>query len=92
MRKLTRMAPRQAREVKGFNMRNLIGWLETRLAPGDLRRHWLRTNGVNTNGAAAKAAKVINFDRLGKTGTPRHFWEYKSGLTGVPKRPLCQET
>ena len=32
--------------------------------------HWLRTNGVNTNGAAVytngAAAKVMNFDRLGK--------------------------
>ena len=48
---------------------------------------WLRTNGVNTNGTAAK---VMNFDRLGKKGTPWHFWEDKSRLTGVPKKSLCQ--
>ena len=41
---------------------------------------WLRTNGVNTNGAGAK---VINFDILGK----KHVWEDKSRLTGVPKSP-----
>ena len=40
---------------------------------------WLRTNGVNTNGAAAK---VMNFKRLGKTGTPWHFWINTSRLTG----------
>ena len=49
----------------------------------------LRTNGVNTNGAAAK---VINFDRLGEKGTPWHFWEYKSRLARVPERSLCQKT
>ena len=31
---------------------------------------WLRTNGVDTNGAAAKA---IHFDRSGEKGTPQHF-------------------
>ena len=35
---------------------------------------WLRTNGVNTNGAAAK---VMIFDRLGEKGTPWHFCEDK---------------
>ena len=50
---------------------------------------WLRTNGVNTNGAAAE---VIFFDRLGAKGTPWHFWEDKSRLTGVPKKSLCQKT
>ena len=34
--------------------------------PGFEGDAWLRTNGVNTNGAAAK---VINFDRLGKKYT-----------------------
>ena len=51
----------------------------------------LRTNGVNTNGAAAK---VTNFDSLGKichTSTPWHFWEDKSRLTGVPKKYVCQK-
>ena len=43
----------------------------------------LRTNGVNTNGAAAR---VINFDRLKEKGTPWHFWEDKSRLTGAPKK------
>ena len=36
---------------------------------------WLRTNGVSTNGAAAK---VMNFDRFGKKDTPWHFWEDRS--------------
>ena len=48
------------------------------------RRTWLRTNGFNTNGAAAK---VIVFDRLRKTGTPWQFWEDKSRLTEYPKSP-----
>ena len=43
----------------------------------------LRTNGVNTNGAAAK---VMDFDRLGKKVRPGHFWEDKSRLTRVPKK------
>ena len=47
----------------------------------------LRTNGVDTNGAAAK---VINFDRFGKKVRPWHFWEEKSRLTGVPQKSLCQ--
>ena len=33
--------------------------------------------------------QVINFDILGKKGTPRHFWEYESRSTGVPKQSLC---
>ena len=40
---------------------------------------WLRTDGVNTNGAAAN---VMSFDRLGKK---------ESRLTGLPKRSLCQQ-
>ena len=36
---------------------------------------WLRTNGVNTNGAAAR---VRSFDRLMKKGMPWHFWGDKS--------------
>ena len=41
---------------------------------GDLS--WLRTNGVNTNGAAAK---VFAFDRLGKKVRPGTFGEIKVG-------------
>ena len=37
---------------------------------------WLRTNGVNTNGAAAK---VVNFDRLGKKVCPGTFGRIKVG-------------
>ena len=33
----------------------------------------------------------MNFDRSGKKGTPWHFWEDTSRLTGVPKRYLCQK-
>ena len=44
---------------------------------------WLRTNGVNTHGAAAK---VTNVERLGW-----HFREDESRLTGVPKKFLRQE-
>ena len=47
---------------------------------------WLRTNGVNTNGAAAE---VMMLDRFGTKYTPWHFREYKSRLTGVPKS-LCE--
>ena len=47
----------------------------------------LRTNGVDSIGAAAK---VMNFDRLRK-GTPWHFWDDKSRLTGVPKKSLNQK-
>ena len=35
----------------------------------------LRTDGVDTNGAAEK---VMNFDRLGTKGTPWHLWEDKT--------------
>ena len=37
---------------------------------------WLRRNGVNTNGAAAK---VINFDRLGKKVRPSTSGKIKVG-------------
>ena len=33
-----------------------------------------------------------DFWQIGQKGTPWHFWEDKSGLTGVPKRSLCQKT
>ena len=44
----------------------------------------LRTNGVNTSGAAAEVSNV--FWRIGEKGTPWHFWEDKCRLTGVPLR------
>ena len=48
----------------------------------------LRTSGVSTNGAAAE---VRNFDGLGEKGTPWHFWEETSRLTGVPQKvPLSK--
>ena len=37
---------------------------------------WLRTNGVNTNGAAAK---VMNFDRLGEQVRPGTFGKIQVG-------------
>ena len=40
------------------------------------RSSWLRTNGVNTNGAAAK---VMNFDRLGKKVHPGTLEKIKVG-------------
>ena len=53
-----------------------------------LNRSSLWTNGVNTNGAAAK---VMNFDGLGEKGTPWHFGKYKSRLTGDPKSPAAKK-
>ena len=49
----------------------------------------LRTNGVNTNGAAAK---VMNVDRLGEKVRPGTFGNIKSRLMAVPKTSLCQQT
>ena len=43
----------------------------------------LRTNGVNTIGVAAKAMFCLK--QIGEKGTPWHFWEDNSRLTGVPK-------
>ena len=40
------------------------------------RRSWLWTNGDNTYGAAAK---VMNFDRLGKKVRPGTFGKIKAG-------------
>ena len=45
---------------------------------------WLRTNGVNTNGAAAK---VMIFDRLGKKVHPGTFGKIKVGYREYPKGP-----
>ena len=44
--------------------------------PGVVRSFWLRTNVVNTNGAAAK---VINFDRLGTKVRPSTLRKIKAG-------------
>ena len=42
----------------------------------NVRRLWLRTNGVNTNGAAAE---VMDFDRLGKKVRPGASGKIKVG-------------
>ena len=46
---------------------------------------WLRTNGVNTNGAAATSN--IHVDSLGEKGTPWHFWKIDVGQREYPKGP-----
>ena len=46
---------------------NLKGVVVNTLPPSSPAAFWLRTNGVNNNGAAAK---VTNFDRLGKKVRP----------------------
>ena len=68
---------------KGLSLSLAFCWI------GDVFRRvvWLRTNGVNTHGAAAK---VMNFDRLGKRYALA-LWEYKRRLTGVPKRSLSKK-
>ena len=48
---------------------------------------WLRADEVNTDGAAAK----VVFWQIDEKGTPWHFWEDKSRLTGVPKKSLRQK-
>ena len=51
---------------------------------------WLRTNGVNTTGAAAK---VMSFDRLGKKVRLDTFGKINVGrLRGVPKKCLFKKT
>ena len=50
--------------------------------------NWLRTNGVNTNGAEAKVTK---FDRLGKKACPGTSGEIKVGQRECPKGPLCRK-
>ena len=47
--------------------------------------HWLRTNGVNTNGAAAK---IIHLTDWGKKVRPGTFEKIPSRLTGVPHLSL----
>ena len=51
------------------------GW-GTRSAGDSGAMVWLRTNGVNTNGAAAK---VMNFDRLGGKVCPGTLGKIKVG-------------
>ena len=53
------------------------------------RRSWLPTNGVDTNGATAE---VIDFLQIGKNIRPGTLGNIKVGLTGVPKKSLCQKT
>ena len=53
-----------------------------------LRDFWLRTNGVSTNGVAAK---VTSFDRLGEKVRPGTFGEDKLRLTGVPQKCIRQK-
>ena len=53
--------------------RNILSYKYPRL---DVCLSRLRTNGVNTNGAAAK---VMNFNGLGEKSEPWHFWEDKAG-------------
>ena len=51
---------------------------------------WLRTNGVNTSGAAAE---VNSFDRLRKKVRPDTFGKtnWHCRLPGAPKKSLCQK-
>ena len=38
--------------------------------------------------------RLLGYGQMGSTwekGTPWHFWEDKSRLTGVPKQSLCQQ-
>ena len=51
---------------------------------------WLRTNGVNTKGAAAK---VMSFDRLGETVRPGNFTGYREYPTrpSVKKHKKCRD-
>ena len=70
--------PGSGRGGRPLSSRQLAGAaLGAARAPGDASPtgvSWLQTNGVNTNGAAAK---VLNFDSLVQKGTPWHFWEDK---------------
>ena len=49
---------------------------------------WLRTSGVNTNGAAAK---VMDFDRLGKKVCPGTFGKIQVGQRECPKSPSVKK-
>ena len=48
----------------------------------------LRTDGVNTHGAAAK---VVNFGRLGKKARPGTFGNVKVGEREYPKTPSVKK-
>ena len=65
------------------------GWTSAAEGSAAARCLWLRTNGVNTNGAAAK---VINFDRLGKKVRPGTFGKTKVGQREYPKGPSVKKT
>ena len=49
----------------------------------------LRTHGVNTNGAAAKA---LFFEQIGEQGTPWHFLEDNGKLNGSTQKGPSDET
>ena len=51
-------------------------------------RNWLRTYEVDTSGAAAK---VMNFDRLGKKVRPGTAGEIKVGSREYPKSPSVKK-
>ena len=51
-----------------------------------IEREMSRTNGVNTNGAAAK---VNNIDRLGETVRPGALGNITSRSTRIPQTSLC---
>ena len=63
------LAPVQNKDVRPGPV-----WKQAVLAP--IRGAWLQTNGVNTNGAAAK---VMSFDRLEKKVRPGTFGKIKVG-------------
>ena len=58
--------------------------IHSALSSGALRFGWLRTNGINTNGAAAK---VKMFDRLGEKVRPGTFGKIKVGSREYPESP-----
>ena len=47
----------------------------------------LRDKRISTSGVTPKVMFCL---QLGEKGTPWHFWEYKSRLTGVPKKSLSK--
>ena len=50
---------------------------------------WLRTNGVNTNGAAEEV--MFFFYGFGKKARPGTFGKINVGSREYTKRPLCQK-
>ena len=63
-------------------------YTRTLRTPQTSHASWLRTNGVNTNGAAAK---VMKFDRLGKKVRPGTFGKTKVGQREYPKSPSVKK-